>query len=133
MGTGWGTAVNTGEVAPGDTVIIQGIGGIGANAVQGAAHAGAANVIAVDPVAFKREKALELGATEAVESIEEATEIAKGFTNGQGADVAIVTIGITKPASTSARPSPRSASRARSSSPASATSPRWACRSRSAS
>lgn len=97
VGTGWGTAVNTGDVQPGDTVIIQGIGGIGANAVQGAAHAGAANVIAVDPVAFKREKALELGATEAVESIEEATEIAKGYTNGQGADVSIVTIGITKP------------------------------------
>jgi NDMA-dependent alcohol dehydrogenase len=97
VGTGWGSAVNTGDVAPGDTVIIQGIGGIGANAVQGAAHAGAANVIAVDPVAFKREKAQELGATHAVESIEEATEIAKGFTNGQGADVSIVTIGVTKP------------------------------------
>ena len=95
--TGWGSAVNTGEVHPGDTVIIQGIGGIGANAVQGAVHAGAANVIAVDPVAFKREKAQELGATHAVESIEEATEIAKGFTNGQGADVSIVTIGVTKP------------------------------------
>ena len=34
-----------------------GIGGIGINAVQGAAHAGASHVIAVDPVAFKREKA----------------------------------------------------------------------------
>ncbi|MHC1558708.1 NDMA-dependent alcohol dehydrogenase [Actinomycetospora sp. C-140] len=97
VGTGWGTAVNAAGVSPGDTVIIQGIGGIGANAVQGAAHAGAANVIAVDPVAFKREKALELGATHAVESMEEATEIAKGFTNGQGADSALVTIGITKP------------------------------------
>jgi NDMA-dependent alcohol dehydrogenase len=97
VGTGWGTAVNTGEVHPGDTVIIQGIGGIGANAVQGAAHAGASNVIAVDPVAFKREKALELGATHAVESMAEATEIAQGFTNGQGADVSIVTIGVTKP------------------------------------
>ena len=97
VGTGWGTAVNTGNVRAGDTVIIQGIGGIGINAVQGAAHAGAANVIAVDPVAFKREKAMEMGATHAVESIEEATEIAKGFTNGQGADVSIVTIGVTEP------------------------------------
>jgi Zn-dependent alcohol dehydrogenase len=64
VGTGWGSAVNTGDVQPG---------------------------------AVKREKAQELGATHAVESIEEATEIAKGFTNGQGADVSIVTIGITKP------------------------------------
>ena len=54
-----------------------GIGGIGINAVQGAAHAGASNVIAVDPVAFKREKAQELGATHAFETIEEAAEIAK--------------------------------------------------------
>jgi len=88
-------AVYTGEVHPGDTVIVEGVGGIGANAVQGAIHAGAANVIAVDPVAFKREKAQELGATHAVESMDEAAEIAKGFTNGQGADVAIVTVGVT--------------------------------------
>ena len=54
VGTGWGSAVNSAEVSPGDTVIVMGIGGIGINAVQGAAHAGASHVIAVDPVAFKR-------------------------------------------------------------------------------
>jgi S-(hydroxymethyl)glutathione dehydrogenase/alcohol dehydrogenase len=93
-GTGWGSAIYTGEVRAGDTVVIMGIGGIGANAVQGARHAGAARVIAVDPVAFKRDTALLLGATHAVATIEEATEIAKGFTNGQGADVAVITVGI---------------------------------------
>jgi NDMA-dependent alcohol dehydrogenase len=97
VGTGWGSAVNSAEVQPGHTVIIMGIGGIGINAVQGAAHAGASNVIAVDPVAFKREKAQELGATHAVESMDEATELAKQFTNGQGADSAIVTVGVVKP------------------------------------
>jgi NDMA-dependent alcohol dehydrogenase len=97
VGTGWGSAVNSAEVQPGHTVIVMGIGGIGINAVQGAAHAGASNVIAVDPVAFKREKAQELGATHAVESMEEATELAKQLTGGQGADSAIVTVGITKP------------------------------------
>jgi S-(hydroxymethyl)glutathione dehydrogenase/alcohol dehydrogenase len=97
VGTGWGSAVNAGEVQPGHTTIIMGIGGIGINAVQGAAHAGASNIIAVDPVAFKREKAQELGATHAVETMEEATEIAKQFTNGQGADQAIITVGVIKP------------------------------------
>jgi S-(hydroxymethyl)glutathione dehydrogenase/alcohol dehydrogenase len=97
VGTGWGSAVNTGEVRPGDTVIIQGIGGIGINAVQGAAHAGAANVIAVDPVALKREVAESVGATHAVATMPEATELARSFTNGQGADVAIVTVGVTRP------------------------------------
>jgi NDMA-dependent alcohol dehydrogenase len=97
VGTGWGSAVNSAEVQPGHTVIVMGIGGIGINAVQGAAHAGASNIIAVDPVAFKREKAQELGATHAFESMEEATEIAKELTGGQGADSAIVTTGVVKP------------------------------------
>jgi NDMA-dependent alcohol dehydrogenase len=96
VGTGWGSAVNSAAVQQGQTVIVMGIGGIGANAVQGAVHAGAANVIAVDPVAFKREKAKEFGATHAFESMEEATEAARSFTNGQGADSAIVTVGVTR-------------------------------------
>jgi NDMA-dependent alcohol dehydrogenase len=96
VGTGWGSAVNSAAVRPGETVIIMGIGGIGINAVQGAAHAGATNVVAVDPVAFKREKALEMGATHAFESIAEADEFAKSVTNGQGADSVIVTIGVVK-------------------------------------
>jgi NDMA-dependent alcohol dehydrogenase len=96
VGTGWGSAVNSAAVQPGHTTIVMGIGGIGINAVQGAAHAGASNIIAVDPIAFKREKAQEFGATHAVESMEEATELAKQFTNGQGADSAIVTVGVIK-------------------------------------
>jgi S-(hydroxymethyl)glutathione dehydrogenase/alcohol dehydrogenase len=95
VGTGWGAAVNTGEVRPGDTVIVMGIGGIGINAVQGAAHAGASNIIAVDPVAFKCETAESLGAAHSVRTMDEALQIAHGFTNGQGADVAIVTVGVT--------------------------------------
>jgi NDMA-dependent alcohol dehydrogenase len=96
VGTGWGSAVNSGEVRPGDTVIVQGVGGIGANAVQGASHAGAANVIAVDPLPFKREIAESLGATHSFASMDEAAELARSFTNGQGADVAVVTVGIMK-------------------------------------
>ncbi len=96
VGTGFGSAEKSANVQPGDTVIVMGIGGIGINAVQGAAIKGAANVIAVDPVAFKREKAMELGATHAFANMEEATAFAQSVTNGQGADSAIVTIGVTK-------------------------------------
>ena len=112
VGTGWGSAVNSAAVRPGDTVIVMGIGGIGINAVQGAAHAGATNVIAVDPVAFKREKAMELGATHAFADIAEADEFAKSVTNGQGADSVIVTIGVVhgehvaRPSRPPARPAP---------------------------
>jgi NDMA-dependent alcohol dehydrogenase len=97
VGTGWGSAVNSANVRPGDTIIVMGIGGIGINAVQGAAFSGAMNLIAVDPIAFKREKAQEFGATHAVATIEEATELAKSMTNGQGADATIVTVGVLQP------------------------------------
>lgn len=92
--TGWGSAVYAAEVTPGDTVVVYGIGGIGINAVQGAAFAGARDVIAVDPLAFKREKAREFGATHSVATAEEAQELAKRLTRGVGADKAIVTVDI---------------------------------------
>ncbi len=57
--TGFGSAVRTAETKAGDTVVVMGIGGIGINAVQGARIAGARNIIAIDPVEFKRTKALE--------------------------------------------------------------------------
>ena len=92
--TGWGSAVNAAEVRPGDVVIVMGTGGIGINAVQGASHAGASRVIAVDPVQLKRDTALRLGATDAFSSIEEAAELARSLTHGQGADSTIVTLGV---------------------------------------
>ncbi|MGI8711608.1 MAG: NDMA-dependent alcohol dehydrogenase [Solirubrobacteraceae bacterium] len=92
--TGWGSAVNTGNTQIGDTVVVYGIGGIGANAVQGASHAGATNIIAVDPLARKREFAQEMGATHSVQSGAEAIELAKELTQGVGADVAIVTVDV---------------------------------------
>jgi S-(hydroxymethyl)glutathione dehydrogenase/alcohol dehydrogenase len=95
VGTGWGSAVYSAGVSVGDTVVVLGVGGIGINAVQGARHAGASNVIAVDPVAFKRQKASEFGATHVCETAAEATELARSLTNGQGADSAIVCAGVT--------------------------------------
>ncbi|MEU6561594.1 NDMA-dependent alcohol dehydrogenase [Nocardia nova] len=94
--TGWGTATSAGAVRVGDTVVVYGIGGIGINAVQGAAHAGAKYVVVVDPVEFKRETALELGATHAFSTPEEAAEKVDEITWGQGADQALVTVGVVK-------------------------------------
>src|SRR6201990_815150 len=62
--TGWGAAVNTAKVQPGQTVVVVGIGGIGINAVQGARLAGAKNIIAVDPLEFKQKAALARGAAQ---------------------------------------------------------------------
>jgi NDMA-dependent alcohol dehydrogenase len=95
VGTGWGSAVNSAEVRPGDVVIVMGVGGIGIHAVQGAKHAGASSIVAVDPEEFKREVALKLGATHAVATMAEAREIVAPLTNGQGADSCIVCVGVT--------------------------------------
>lgn len=95
VSTGWGSAVNSAQVQPGDVVIVMGVGGIGMNAVQGASHAGASIIIAVDPVEMKREASLRFGATHSFATMEEATEVARSFTNGQGADSCIVCVGVT--------------------------------------
>jgi NDMA-dependent alcohol dehydrogenase len=94
--TGWGSAINGAGVSPGDVTIVMGVGGVGINSIQGAKHAGASRIIAVDPIPFKREKALEFGATDAVETIQEAARLAQEPTNGQGADSAILTVGVLK-------------------------------------
>jgi S-(hydroxymethyl)glutathione dehydrogenase/alcohol dehydrogenase len=94
VATGWGSATNRGNVRPGDTVVVVGIGGIGINAVQGAAMAGAKRVIAVDPLEFKREKAMEFGATHTFASMEEAFPSVTEMTMGQMADVVVMTPGV---------------------------------------
>jgi len=92
--TGWGSAVHAAETEAGDTIAIYGIGGIGINSVQGAALAGAKNVVAIDPLANKREMAEKLGATHSCETAEEAQELITELTRGVGADKAIVTVGV---------------------------------------
>jgi alcohol dehydrogenase (nicotinoprotein) len=92
--TGFGSAVHAAATEPGDTIAIYGIGGIGINAVQGAALAGARNVIAIDPLANKREMAEKLGATHSAETAEQAQQLITELTRGVGADKAIVTVGV---------------------------------------
>jgi S-(hydroxymethyl)glutathione dehydrogenase/alcohol dehydrogenase len=80
-------------VEPGDYVAVVGIGGIGSNAVQGAAMAGARVVAAIDPIAFKREKAMEFGATHTFSSMEEAMGAMGDTTWDRGYDKVIMTMG----------------------------------------
>lgn len=96
VATGFGSAVNRAEVKAGDTVAVIGCGGIGMNAIQGAKIAGAARIIAIDPLEFKREKAAEFGATHSYSSIDEAIEKVGALTWGQMADKVILTPGVMK-------------------------------------
>jgi len=91
VATGYGSAVNRAGVKPGDTVVVVGVGGVGANAVQGARAAGATNIVAVDPVEFKREKAMEFGATHTVANLEQAMPMVIDLTMGVMADSVILT------------------------------------------
>ncbi len=84
--TGAGAALRSARVQPGDNVAVIGCGAVGLNAIMGSIVAGAARVIAVDPLAARREFALTLGATEAA-SFEEFTA---SFTN---LDVVIDAVG----------------------------------------
>lgn len=86
--TGFGAVVNRARVEPGSAVVVFGAGGVGLSAIMGARFAGARTIVAADPVAFKRETALELGATHAVQPAA-ARELLLELTDGRGADVAV--------------------------------------------
>ncbi len=64
--TGFGAAIHTAKVAPGETVVVIGCGGVGMAAVNGAYIAGAARIIAVDTNPVKLQLAPKLGATDIV-------------------------------------------------------------------
>jgi S-(hydroxymethyl)glutathione dehydrogenase / alcohol dehydrogenase len=92
--TGVGAAINTAGVKPGDTVAVIGCGGVGQSVIQGARIAGAAPIIAIDPVELKRDAALALGATDVVDpSGGDAVEQVQALTGGLGVDYAFEVIG----------------------------------------
>ncbi|HSW13054.1 MAG TPA: zinc-dependent alcohol dehydrogenase family protein [Solimonas sp.] len=64
--TGMGAVVNTARVAPGESVAIFGLGGVGLAALVGAKAAGAYPLVAVDVLPAKLKLAAELGATHTV-------------------------------------------------------------------
>ncbi len=92
--TGFGAALNTAKVAPGSTVAVFGVGGVGLAAVQGSLVAGARMIIAVDMVESKLAKARELGATHIVDaSSGDPVEAIRDLT-GEGVDYAFEAIGL---------------------------------------
>lgn len=85
--TGVGAVLNTAGVEPGATCVVMGLGGIGMATIQGARIAGASLVIASDPVAERRERALAFGATHVVDpASEDLAALVLEKTGGIGAD-----------------------------------------------
>ena len=95
--TGFGAVVNRAQVEPLSSVVILGTGGVGLNAVQGAAFSGAYPIIAVDMLDSKLEAARNFGATHTVNAAKEQDPVkaVRELTAGRGADYVIVTVGIT--------------------------------------
>ncbi len=93
--TGTGAVWRTAGVRPGERVCVLGCGGVGLSAVLGAAAIGADPIVAVDPIAAKREAALELGATIALPwaGDAEATAADVRSASGGGVDYAIEATG----------------------------------------
>lgn len=94
--TGFGAAVNTASIRKGDTVAVIGCGGVGLNVIQGAKHAGAERIIAVDMVDGKLSTAQKFGATDVVNPSTDGDAVAKvmELSGGRGADVAFEVIGL---------------------------------------
>ena len=91
---GLGAALNTGNVARGDSVAVIGCGGVGAAAIAGARLAGASRIIAVDLDDRKLATATTLGATHTVNGSEnDPVEAIRDLTGGFGADVVIDAVG----------------------------------------
>jgi alcohol dehydrogenase (nicotinoprotein) len=63
-------------------------------ALQGAVHAGATKVVAVDPLGNKLTKSQEFGATHVASNAQEAQQIVLDITRGVGADAAVITVGV---------------------------------------
>ncbi len=87
-------AVRDGNVRIGDGVAVFGLGAIGLMTVQAARASGARRVIAVDPLASRRARALALGADLALDPAAGDTALAiKQATDLDGVDVALETSG----------------------------------------
>ena len=85
LSTGWAGAQRA-EFPPGGTVVVLGLGAVGLCAVRSAVALGAGRVLAVDPVAGRRARAVDSGAV-AVEG--PTVEAVLEATGGRGADAVI--------------------------------------------
>ena len=92
--SGVGAVLNLAEVQAGTSVAVVGTGALGLWMIQGARVAGAATIVAVEPRAERRELALAVGATHAVDpGTGDPVEQVKELTGGRGADYVLEAAG----------------------------------------
>jgi S-(hydroxymethyl)glutathione dehydrogenase / alcohol dehydrogenase len=92
--TGLGAALNTAGVMPGASVAVIGCGGVGQSVIQGARIAGAAIIIAIDPVQARRDGSVRAGATHAINPNDsDPVAQVRDLTQGRGADYSFEVVG----------------------------------------
>ncbi|MCF6467071.1 zinc-binding dehydrogenase [Nonomuraea sp. MG754425] len=95
VSTPWAAVTATGAVRPGDAAAVWGVGGLGAHAVQLLRLAGAAPVIAVDPLAGARQRAAARGADAALDPSDPGfRDTVMDLTGGLGLDAAFDFAGV---------------------------------------
>jgi 2-desacetyl-2-hydroxyethyl bacteriochlorophyllide A dehydrogenase len=92
LGTSYRAVVTRAQARPGQTVVVQGVGGVGLYSVQVARAAGA-RVLAVDIDPKHLQVAAQMGAVKGALAGDEARAVVRDFTSGLGADVVIDTVG----------------------------------------
>jgi Zn-dependent alcohol dehydrogenase len=92
--TGVGAVTNAARITAGARVAVIGAGGVGLNAIQAAATAGAELVIAIDLRPAPLEIAKRFGATHVVAAADGVADIVRELTAGRGADVVFDTVGL---------------------------------------
>ncbi len=87
VGTGLAGGMNLAPIEPGSDVVVLGAGPVGIGAIQAARIKGAGQIIAVEPIRYRREIALKVGATLALDPnaeanlVERIRELCKGKTD----------------------------------------------------
>ena len=88
VGTGLAAGRNLVAIEPGSDVVVLGAGPVGLGAIQAARIAGAAQIISVEPIQYRRDVAMKLGATLALDPnaegpglVEKIRDLCKGKTD----------------------------------------------------
>jgi alcohol dehydrogenase len=92
LGTSYRAVVTRAQVRPGQTVVVQGLGGVGLSSLQ-VARACGARALAVDIDPRHLDVSRRLGAEKSALAGEAARAMVRDFTSGLGADVVIDTVG----------------------------------------
>ncbi len=88
--TGVGAVLKTAAVEPGASVAVVGLGGVGLSCVMGAVLAGASQIVAIDRIADKLDRAVAVGATHTLQAGDDTTatiEALRELTDGGPDDI----------------------------------------------